>query len=278
MGDGVGMLASSIRILVRRWRLMIVALMVGLWAGAGTAWLLPPQQQSSAAVLFVPALKQPGVDGPTNPLLALTGSVGVVASVVQIAVTDDKTQLQLVAAGHTAPYQVVPNLGENAGPILLVSAQSSNAAAAQGTRDAVVATISDTLRALQDARGVPPDLRVNAVVLTSDPTVKTSHKVQIQMGVAVTGATVVLLWLLIIAQERRALRSQPSHGVVRARRRARGTIRRQGGAPSVQDPVEDTYSSGDSNSAEEPSDAPESRDSEEAAESGPALVSGASGQ
>lgn len=201
------MLARSLEMLLRRLPFVIAAGAVAAIAGLATWFMVPPIQQSTAAVLFVPSVKQPGVEGPTNPLLSLGNSVSILASVVQIAVSDDRTMTLLAEAGHTGKYEVLPDLGENAGPVLLVTVEDPSFAQAQGTRDALVEQVRKTLTGLQTERKVPEDLRVTAIVLTSSPETKPIHKTQIQAAVmAVTGTSVPLL-LLILYLERRSDRT-----------------------------------------------------------------------
>lgn len=195
---------------------MLAAVLLSVFAGAGTFVVMHPDQQSQASVLLVPSVTQPGVVGPTNPLLSLGGSVAVVASVVQLAVSDDDTARTLASAGYTAKYTVLPDLTENAGPVLLITATGTSADTAQSTRDAIVTTIATRLKALQDDRKVPDDLRVSSVVLTSTSQVTTIRKVQIQLAVLVGGSLLAALLLGILLLERRAQALR------------RGTVRRQG--------------------------------------------------
>ena len=199
------MLANSLRMLIRRWPLVILAVAIGIGVGGGAFASFPPTQQATASVLLVPSVEQPGVEGPTNPLLSLGGSVAVVASVVQIAVSDDQTGLDLIAQGHTAKYEVAPDLSENAGPLLLITTESTSAENAKNTRDAVVAKIADRLRELQDSRNVPAQLRITSVVLTSSPTVEPIQKRRIQIAVGGAALAVVMMVMIIILIERRAM-------------------------------------------------------------------------
>lgn len=189
---------------MRRLPLVMVALVLAALTGFGAWLMVPPTQQSTAAVLFMPSVKQPGIAGPTNPLLSLGNSVSIVASVVQIAVSDDHTMAMLAEAGHTAAYEVVPDLGENAGPVLLITVEDPNFAQAQSTRDALVAEIKRTLTVLQDERDVPGDLRVGATLLTSSSEPKPIHKPQVQFALIAAASTLMVLLVLILGLERRA--------------------------------------------------------------------------
>lgn len=202
------MLANALRTLLRRWFLLVVALVVGALAGGAVFVAMPATHRATASVLFLPSLRQPGVEGETNPLLALSGSVAVVASVLQIAATDEETQLRLAAEGHGAKYEVTPDLSENAGPVLLVTAESPRADLAKSTRDAVIAELTTTLARLQAERKVPADLYVTAVTLTSNPKTEVLRKKQIQAGVAAGGALTACGLLLILWRERTRPRSR----------------------------------------------------------------------
>ena len=121
------MLADCARVLMKRWTWVVVALILALGAGAATYKTIHPGQESKAQILLVPSLKQPGVVGSTNPFTNLGGSMGVVASVLQVAVTNDKAALRLYQQGARAKYVLEPNLAENAGPVLLVTVDDKSA-------------------------------------------------------------------------------------------------------------------------------------------------------
>lgn len=210
------MLTYSLTLLRRRLWVVVLAFALCGVAGAQVLVFVPPVQQSEASVLFVPSAKEPGVTEPTNPLLSLGGAVAIVASVVQVAVTDDQTQLKLVGSSGTASYTVVPDLGENAGPILMVTTQSTDAAASNRLRDQVVQEIQQNLASLQSSQQVSSDLRISTVVLTRslEPTVV--RKAQIQIGVVVFSVLMLACLALILLAEHRGAR--------RRSRRAAGSV------------------------------------------------------
>ncbi|GAA1882474.1 hypothetical protein [Lapillicoccus jejuensis] len=200
------MLTYSLTLLRRRLWVVVLGMALCLVAGAQVLVFVPPVQQSEASVLFVPSAKEPGVAEPTNPLLSLGGAVAIVASVVQVAVTDDQTQLKLVGESGASTYTVVPDLGENAGPVLMVTTQSKDAAESQRLRDEVVSEVQRDLASLQASQKVSSDLQISTVVLTRslEPTV--IRKAQIQLGVAVAAVTMLLCLGLILLAEHRSVR------------------------------------------------------------------------
>lgn len=200
------MLAECARVLLKRWPWVAVALVVTLVVGAGVYKTVAPGQESKAQVLLVPSITQPGVNGPTNPFNNLGGSMAVAASVVQVAVTDQKVAQALLNEGARASYSVQPNLAENAGPVLLVTADDPSATMAQRTLSAVIDQIKQQLLQLQVSRNIPNDLLINAVVLTATTHAKPVHKAQVQKAVLATLAVLVILIMLILLADRRSRR------------------------------------------------------------------------
>lgn len=198
------MLLETLRIMRRLWAWVLAAVVVAVATGVGAALVVPPTQQSMAQVLFVPSVKQPGVAGPTNPFLSLGGSVAIVASLVQISVSDDQTAQQLMEGGFRADFEVTPNLNENAGPVLIITTEDVSAEMAQRTLSAVVDAVQTDLRSLQDEQSVEQDLRVRAVVLTETTEPLVLRKTQIQVAVIAAGGVLLLsIGLLLLADRRR---------------------------------------------------------------------------
>lgn len=197
------MLTEAARILWRRRLWVIVALITALGTASGAFVSTPPTQRSTAQVLFVPSVKQPGVDSPTNPFLSLGGSVAVVASLIQIGVSDDQTAESLARSGHTALYVVEPNLNENAGPVLIVTTESPSAANSQGTMNALIDVMKNDLRERQASQNVEPDLMVTTVVLTATEKPLVVRKTQLQISVGAAAAVFLLLIGFLLLVERR---------------------------------------------------------------------------
>lgn len=203
------MLAEGARILYKRRVWLLVALLLAVAAGVGAYKSIHPKQESKAQVLLVPSLTQPGVNGLTNPFMGLGGSIAVVASVVQVAVMDSTTAQHLVAQGDRASYQVAPNLGENAGPVLLVTVDDKSAEMSKRTLAGVLNAIGDTLHQLQVKRNVPSSLFISAVVLTASQHPQPVHKAQVQTAVlAMVVVLIVLITLILVAERRRRRRTR----------------------------------------------------------------------
>ena len=200
------MLAESVRVLMRRWLRALLALVVAAGIGIGAYEVIAPGQESSAQVLIVPSIKQPGVNGPTNPFVSLNGSISIVASVVQVAVSDQKTAAALMAEGARAKYTVVPNLAENAGPVLLITVDDNSAAMTQRTLTAVIKEISKQLLKIQVDKRVDPDLYLSSLLLTASDHPLPVHKSQVQKAVIAFFGSLVIFVVVILLVERSTTR------------------------------------------------------------------------
>jgi hypothetical protein len=208
-------LINSARVLLKHAVLTGLALLVGVAVGVGAFTLVTPQQESTAQVLFVPSTTAPGVNGPTNPFLSLGGSVAITASLVRASVTDRRAAQTLYDNGAHGRYEVVPNLSQNAGPVLLVRADDQSAAMATLTLAAVLQAIKDRLLSLQVDRSVAKTLLINAVVLTASPHALPVRKAQMQVSIlAGFGALAALLFIIVVCERYRSRQSggEPSPG------------------------------------------------------------------
>lgn len=199
------MLYECVRALWRRRRLAALAIVASLCVAFSMFTVVRPTYESKAQVLFVPSLREPGIDGPTNPFLSLGGSVAIVASIVQAQVSDDATAAQLQQAGNTARYEVAPNLLENAGPVLLVNTSGTSKASSKSTLSAVIEAIKADLSTLQVNQEVRQEYRVTSVVLTSSAEPEVVRKAQVKATILALVVSLTLLTTLILLFERRRI-------------------------------------------------------------------------
>lgn len=195
-------------VLRHRWVSALVVVLAATTAAVGF-FLLPPQQESSAQVLFLPPLVQAGVIGEVNPYLSLGGSLGTTASIVTVRVGDDASRARLDAAGATATYTVKPNLGENAGPILLVNVTGDDSRVVQRTMTSVVAEIQQQMKTLQRETSVPTKSLITTTVLTEYSSPIAVYTRPLRLAVALGGGTLILLAVVVLLWDRRQLRRFP---------------------------------------------------------------------
>jgi hypothetical protein len=194
------------RILRRQWVLVVCALAAANSVGLGVFLTSVPQQESVAQVLFLPPRTQAGVEGLINPFLSLGGSLGITAAVVQIRVTDDDAVERLRQKGATGKYIVESNLGQNAGPILIVTATDKSAGVAQATATAVVSEIQAVMQELQRAAGAPRQSYISTTVLTAYPAPIPVYKSTIRLAIVAGALALFGLLILILLLERIRMR------------------------------------------------------------------------
>lgn len=203
---GPPVLIDTARLLARRWQLVVLAAVLAVLSGVGAVLLTPPDYKSTGQVLFLPPTKQAGVDGLVNPFLALGQALSVTADIVRIGVSDTSTREGLVKQGAIEEYEVTPYLAENGGPILIVTAESSDAQASQRTVGLVVDRITADLRTIQQSASAPTGSYITATLLTETPRAEPSVKPQARAAAIAAPAVLVLLLALIVLGDRVAAR------------------------------------------------------------------------
>ena len=216
------MLVETALTFARRWLLTLLVLLLSGGAAVGTYLAVPATLRSTAQVLFLPPVTQAGVVGQVNPFLSLGGSMGTTASVVQVRVSDDATAERLAKAGATAKYTVAPNLGENAGPILIVTADARDPAVAQSTASAVVDEIRVQIQALQTEAQAPSGSLITTTVLTASPEPVAVHTTSLRVA-GVTGvALLAVLAIGLLLLDRRQMGGREPGAREGGRRSPRG--------------------------------------------------------
>ncbi len=195
------MLNETVRLLLKRWPLVVATFMVSVLAGFAGWNLTPLQYQSESQVLFLPPTQQAGVEGKTNPFLFFGASLGITADIVRINVSDDDSRTDLIARGAVRDYEVRPYLAENGGPILIVSAKSGDGAQTQATVGLVAQAIQDDLDAVQNSAKAPGTSRITATVLTQTAEAKPIYKNRIRLSVVLGVLGFALLLAIVVLVE-----------------------------------------------------------------------------
>lgn len=197
------MLIECLMALVRRWIWVTLASVIAVACGVGTFMAVPPVQEAQSQILFIPAKRQPGVPGLTNPFLNLGGSVAIVATAVRITVDSDSVHKKIYDAGYTGEFKIVNNLSDNAGPTLIVTTDDGDAKVSLSTLDAVIHEIATSLEAVQKEQGVDRDLFVSSLPLTRPTRPNVLRSTQIQYAVLVLGGSFAVLLAGILLLDRR---------------------------------------------------------------------------
>lgn len=201
------MLIECLLALVRRWVWVTLAFIIAVACAVGVFTAVRPVQEGQSQILFLPAKRQPGVPGLTNPFLNLGGSVAIVATAVRITVDSDAVHKKIYDAGYTGQFKIVNNLSENAGPTLIVTVDDADAKMSLSTLDAVTHEIASTLATVQEQQGVDRDLFVSSLPLTKPTKPNVIRKKQIQFAVLGFGGSLAVLLSGILLLDSRLTRA-----------------------------------------------------------------------
>jgi uncharacterized protein involved in exopolysaccharide biosynthesis len=211
---------ESVRILVRRWALVVPGVLLVALVGGGTAIAIGPQYQAvGSLVLIAPVPPGVGSTVDANPYLLFTGSLNVTASMLaRITLKDDATIERLRAAGATAQYEVAAS--SSASPILTVTATGKTREEAIRTVAAVSEGIEQELRLVQQESQASTETWIKAQPLTAPEgatLVLTRPLRSVGLAVAFGLAAVVVLAFLIEGYEKKRLAATGSASLGRGR-------------------------------------------------------------
>ncbi len=218
-------LLSALRVLVRQWLVLSIALSMVAAAVYVLAERLPPTFQVTATLLVLPP-RQGGVYLPPdkqtpgkvlNPYLSFDSSDYVLARLATHVLSSPETRTRLSGMGATGSYQVTTSSEE---PIVDIVVTDSDAARTVKTRDALVEIAQAELATRQQASGAPKETwaTTTPVVLPQNPT-ETTASVKVLIAAAALG--VVGAVGLAFAAE----------GMSISRRRRRSLLNQEAGKP-----------------------------------------------
>ena len=179
------------RVCVRRWYLVIAALILTIAGCMGLAALVPPSYDTQAYVVLVPPPSD--LDPNANRFLGLGGLDGAVA-ILERSMRSDQTSKELERAGGDTAYEVVEDYTTSA-PILLVTSKGATKAASSRMLDAVLERLPISLRNLQVDVNTRPANQITLSVVSQDLEPKANHKSRTR---AVAGGAAVMLTALTL--------------------------------------------------------------------------------
>lgn len=215
---------TILRILGRRWYVVVPTLAVTAIAVVGLISIAEPEYETSASVILV--VHNQGQETPdagvreTNPYLDMSGSLVTTANVVADVLNGQPVRSELYAAGHLSTFEVLP--GDRV-PTLSIRAWGPDAERVHQTVEAVMARVGGELTRLQDAVGAAPDRRIAPAVLVP-PTPPLGTTAHVGRAAAVTALLGLLatISLALIAENAAASRRERDD-----RARSGGAVTRQ---------------------------------------------------
>lgn len=180
---------------LRRWYLVLLALLLTAAGCYGVANVVKPDYESAASVVLIPPKN---VEEPrTNRYLEL-GGLDTSVDVLSRSMTSDETAKFLEAKAPGAEYEVVSDASTSA-PIVAVTATAKERAKAQAMQAAVLERLPQNLTSLQSTLGITADNQITAVVISRDAEPETVQRTRIRVvGAAAAGILLVLMVLVAV--------------------------------------------------------------------------------
>jgi hypothetical protein len=192
---------DSLRLLARRW-LLVLTVLVLTYVAATAAWIkLPASYQAEAEVLFLAPTQQATDVAGGNPWLVFDNSYGITADVVRREMLSQQTGSQLRAAGSASDYAItfVP---DTSGPLLDITVTGAEADDVMTSLDKLLELLPSTLQDLQRTQGAPADTWIRSLVVTRSDTADLVLKGKIREVGAIAVLGLVLAFSLPFVMRR----------------------------------------------------------------------------
>jgi hypothetical protein len=162
---------DSLRVLGRRWRILLVGAALTLLAAGGAIILVPTNYQSAAQVVLLLPPRASSSKIPTNPYLNLDPGLTLTASLIASSLTTKAAERSVEDAGYTSDYTI--GVTPDTGPLLEVSAEDTDPIMAVKTRDEVIRRLRGELLRMQSEAGAPSrqviSMSINSAPQQADP-------------------------------------------------------------------------------------------------------------
>jgi capsular polysaccharide biosynthesis protein len=186
---------DALKVIARRWYVAAVGLVLVAAASVVAMKVVSTQYQASGQVVLLPPSAPVPEGGEINPYLGLPSALTMTASLVAASVSAPDVQRELAAEGYPSEYvaTVVPQTG----PLIAVTVNDTDPAAAVALRDRVLERIEAELDAIQGDESVANDQRINTrrFTVSSQAEVLAGSRLR---AVAVIGALGMVLTLAAI--------------------------------------------------------------------------------
>jgi capsular polysaccharide biosynthesis protein len=213
-------LLTTIRILLRRWFVVVPALLVTAGGAAYAMQAVSPSYEASGAVVLLgPAVAGAPVQGepnpaPVNPYLEFGGALETTGEILSRALMSADEVDKLYKEGATAAYEVGTG-SEGGSPIMNVIATGTDEAAAIRTVGIVAAEVRTELQRRQAAAGAPPSqfIRIENVTIPTKATKMAGSTMRAVAAVLALGLAVSFglgFMAEAVAVRRAAARSTPN--------------------------------------------------------------------
>ncbi|WP_312182143.1 hypothetical protein [Arthrobacter sp.] len=199
---------QSLRVIARRWYLVLVGVLLTGALCAAANMLVPPSYEAQGSMVLMPPSAAVGDAG--NPYLQL-GGMGEAMDVLvrQTNATDIRER---VLEDHPSATYVVEPDRTTSGSIIVVQAEADTAAESLELLNAAMATLPATLARMQDELGVTAEQRIDImpVVIATEADLNFKQSLQVMALAGLAGLVGTLMFtalldgLLISRRQRKA--------------------------------------------------------------------------
>jgi hypothetical protein len=160
-------LGSAVRVLLRRWLVLVIGLMLTLGAAAYLYTQTPPRYQATARMLLLLPAEARGAESADSPFLYLPNGLQVLAEIVATAPNSRAFHDTMTAAGLTSQYELGIDPGS---PTITISVEGSDAGNVIASRDRVIQGVKDELLTVQREEKSPSRQLAHARVYAIEDT------------------------------------------------------------------------------------------------------------
>jgi hypothetical protein len=145
---------DALRVLVRRWYLVLAGLLLMSAASGAAIILVPTGYQASGQYLLMLLPESTGEKNPTNPLLNVQPGLTVTASLIAGNLTTKDAERSMARDGFDSDYAI--GLSPDVGPLLVITADDTDPDQAVATRDELLRRLDAELASIQVKFDIPP--------------------------------------------------------------------------------------------------------------------------
>lgn len=216
---------SALRVLVRRWPIVLIGVMLTVFIGDRLYSATPPSYQASARMLLLLPADARGAEDEGSPFLYLPNGLNVLAEVVAVAPNSREFRANMLRNGLVSSYEV--GLDPTT-PIITISVEGPDIDNVSATRESLIEQLGTELDRVQSEEGVPAkqNARFRVYAAADTPQELGGNGLRGLVAIAAVGGLMTLLMvfgldrLLNVLAARRAARPrkvdesgpQPLHG------------------------------------------------------------------
>jgi capsular polysaccharide biosynthesis protein len=185
-------LGNALRVLLRRWLVVLIGALLTLGAAGYLYLSAPPSYTAGARMLLLLPPDSRGADAVGSPFLFLPDGLNVIAELVSVSATTREFRAEMAAAGLNSAFEVDV---DPQNPILAVEVVGPDPDNVLASRDWLVQALEAQLLSIQEAEGAPTTQIAHARVFAAEdvPAVVSGSRVREVLTAVAVGGVITLL-------------------------------------------------------------------------------------